>query len=189
MKNLILFMAVLSLCFPAAAQIRVVNPDGSVTEFNPSDAAPPPPPPPAAPPEKIEWIKPEPKAKAEAPVAKPESAPAPAKKPVAKPAKSTKSKPKKPSAKPKPKPVQNVIVPPEYTETIIREKGKWRIAPGQPVTDANAFELALKVAPPSRGYTIERVRYKDRPVVWITFKTEQGPHDIVVDAETGTLMN
>lgn len=186
MKNLILFMAVLSLSFPAAAQIRVVNPDGSVTEFNPGDAAPPPPP--AAPPEKIEWVKPAPKEQP-APAVKNDSPPV--KKPDVKPAKSTKpkAKTKKPSAKPKPKPVQNVIVPPEYTETIIREKGKWRIAPGYPVTDANAFELALKIAPPSRGYTIERVRYKDRPVVWITFKTERGPHDVVVDAEDGTLMN
>ena len=52
-----------------------------------------------------------------------------------------------------------------------------------------ALRVALEYAPPARSFTVHDNRqYKDRIVYQVTFKTEDGPHDILVDAETGDVL-
>lgn len=52
-----------------------------------------------------------------------------------------------------------------------------------------ALRIALEYAPPARSFTVyEGRQYKDRIVYQVTFRTEGGPHDILVDAETGDVL-
>lgn len=177
--------------------IRVVNPDGSVTVFEmPQAKAKEPPPAPA--PRKAD-NPPSPKTKpprgdvaiAPPPAAKPKEIlenknPEPA--PVAResmgrviatePAKAT-SKNKKVKAKKgkKEKAVEDVIAAPAEPS---RPRG--------PLTADEALRIALDVAPPARGYEIFRRDYNGRPAYMVTFKTENGPHDVLIDSRTGDVL-
>lgn len=62
------------------------------------------------------------------------------------------------------------------------------IPPDVAITRDLAVRVALEVAPPSRGYEVFRTDYKDRPAYQVRFKTEAGPHDVVVDAESGEVL-
>lgn len=52
-----------------------------------------------------------------------------------------------------------------------------------------ALRIALEYAPPARSFTVFEGRdYKGRIVYQVTFKTEGGPHDILVDAQNGKVL-
>lgn len=65
---------------------------------------------------------------------------------------------------------------------------KWALPKGHAITSDAALRLALEVAPPARSFEVSRRVYQDRPVFQVTFKTENGLHDVLVDAETGEIL-
>ncbi len=62
------------------------------------------------------------------------------------------------------------------------------IPPGAEITEAMAANIAMDHAPASRGYTVARQTYKGRAVYTVTFKSEEGPYDVLVDAATGDVL-
>ena len=117
--------------------------------------------------------------------------------------------PKKPPSKPKmtqkakPAPVKRAArVPYPPRKPTAEEVAKW-VEDSKPVFDFVdpknipadvtitrdlAVRVALEVAPPSRGYDVFRMDYKGRPAYQIRFKTEGGPHDVLVDAQNGEVL-
>lgn len=60
---------------------------------------------------------------------------------------------------------------------------------GVAITGDVARRIALEYAPPARSVTVyENRKYKDRTVYQVTFKTENGMHDILIDAENGDVL-
>ncbi len=57
-----------------------------------------------------------------------------------------------------------------------------------PLTRDDAVRIALKAAPPARRFQARQIVHKERPVYIVTFFTDGGPHDILVDAETGDIV-
>jgi len=52
-----------------------------------------------------------------------------------------------------------------------------------------ALRIALEYAPPARSFTVHENRtYKGKNVYQISFKTENGMHDILVDSESGRVL-
>ncbi len=213
MKSALVSVICLFLCAaPAAAEeIKVVNPDGSVSTLAvPKRAAPP-----AAmrspvfrqpgartPPATSPMVRaPQSKKAAATPKAEMPQKAAPVKKKVVKAAPRPKAKPKETPAaeevavlatlpvKAKPALVpDNVPLKPESMGRVVGKEKKQVAKPQGPVTAAVATRIALEVAPPARGYEVTQRTYKDRPAFMVTFKTENGPHDILVDAQTGELL-
>ena len=57
------------------------------------------------------------------------------------------------------------------------------------ITKDIATRVALEVAPPSKSFTVfEGRQYKDRIVYQVTFKTDSGLHDVLVDSQTGDIL-
>lgn len=117
----------------------------------------------------------------------------------------------KPKAKPKPKTTKKqkpkpekrrVYVPiPDRKPTAV-ERARYiedskpvfnfvdpkNIPSGTVITRDLAVRVALEVAPPSRGFDVYQTNYEGRPAFQVRFKTDNGPHDVVVDAETGKVL-
>lgn len=183
MRKLVLTCAALCLSTPALAQdnvIRIINEDGSVQEIELFQPAPPSAPQPSpqtvpVPPEDA-LVAPE---LQQLPPAAPQE-PATALAPAAPEAEEPKAKPKpKKRAKPGPKP------------TIGHRKTKARlvIPEGTSITRELAIAIALEHAPPARTMLAYPRIYKDTPVFEVVFKTEEGDHVILVERETGKILN
>lgn len=132
-------------------------------------------------------------AKPQAPKPKPVVKPAPAKKKAA-PKKAVKAKAKKVTPKkpvtpvPPPKPDEEGIARAKAARPLIDHIDPRNIPPGTVITRDLATRAALEVAPPSRGFDVFGTTYKDRPAFQVRFKTENGPHDVIVDGETGKIL-
>jgi hypothetical protein len=62
------------------------------------------------------------------------------------------------------------------------------IAPGAEISERMANSIAFDAAPPSTGFTTARQAYKGKDVYVVTFKTEDGPYDVLVDVLTGDVV-
>ncbi|MEM9469902.1 MAG: PepSY domain-containing protein, partial [Pseudomonadota bacterium] len=52
-----------------------------------------------------------------------------------------------------------------------------------------ALRIALEYAPPARSYTVfENRQFQDRVVYQVSFRTPEGVHDVLVDAENGKVL-
>lgn len=64
-----------------------------------------------------------------------------------------------------------------------------KLPEGVVIHSDTALRIALEYAPPARSFTVyEGRQYKDRIVYQVTFRTEGGPHDILIDAENGDVL-
>lgn len=184
----ILLATILCLSAPAFAAddseytIKVIGDDGSVQVLDLRQSAQPAPP--SAPPPEAAPAKPPP-VKQEAAVARPvpedvvpEPAPAPQKAP----------EPKKPAVKkaavkaPPPPPPQAVKPPPLPVQR--------QAAPGKApvITRGKAISIALGYAPPSSDVEVFRSNYQGREVYAVIFKTEGGFHEVLIDDQTGKVL-
>lgn len=98
-------------------------------------------------------------------------------------AKAEKSKSKKAQAKSDPKKETEKTVTAAPGPTDIK-----RAPNGAPVSEEEAIAIALPHAPPSKGYDLTYNIYQGARVYVITFKTEEGPYDVIVNAGTGAVM-
>lgn len=62
------------------------------------------------------------------------------------------------------------------------------LAPGEEISERQATSIAFDAAPASSGFTSSRQTYKGRPVYVVTFKTDEGPYDVLVDAASGEVV-
>lgn len=62
------------------------------------------------------------------------------------------------------------------------------LAPGEEISERVATSIAMDAAPASSGFTSSRQTYKGRPVYVVTFKTDEGPYDVLVDAASGEVV-
>ncbi len=93
--------------------------------------------------------------------------------------------PKKAKAVPKKKPPKKT----EKKPPAPLKKAEPRvIPPGTEITEDMALSIAIDVAPPSGGYAVSRAVYEGKPVFAATFKTEEGLHDVLIDAATGAVV-
>lgn len=155
--------------------IRVIQDDGSVVEFKipenvPSQVAPAPQPAQPAP-----VVKSEAEADTEKPAAPVQKAAPKAPAKVAKPAKPVKKSPP-------------VATRAESIGRIKAEPQPPSIPPGREIDRDMAVAIALETAPPARGIIVTRETYKDIPVFAVRFKTETGPHDVLVNSRTGEIV-
>lgn len=102
-------------------------------------------------------------------------APAPVKEKKASKAKKSGKKKKTPPVPPRP-PVQKQIRDAEG-EVLVRE-----------ISERMAASIALETAPASTGFTSSRQSYKGLDVYVVTFKTPDGPYDVLVDVVTGDVV-
>lgn len=65
---------------------------------------------------------------------------------------------------------------------------KQSLPPGAEITERMATSIAMDAAPASSGFTSSRQTYQDKPVYVVTFKTDEGPYDVLVDALTGEVV-
>lgn len=181
---LFLTLAVFVFVAPVAAraagdEIRIVQPDGSVVVVKIPVAEPPKPPPVPSPQEVKAQQQEEPQAKPSdnnvpyaqqrSPEDGEKSAPAPAKK--------------------KPKKHENYSSKAESIGRIKREpEPAPAIAPGTEITKDMAVSIALEHAPPAGSISVLPRTHKDRQVYVVTFKTEDGDLDILVDKQTGEIV-
>ena len=188
----ILLAAMVCLSAPALAAddseytIKVIGEDGSVQVLDlrqapnapdplphPAEPAAPEVPSPAPVKEEVSAVPPVPKAE-RAPKAA--AAPAPqkaAKKPAVKKAVVKAAPPPPPQAvKPPPLPVQR------------------QAAPGRPpvITRGKAISIALGYAPPSSDVEVFRSDYQGQEVYAVIFKTEDGFHEVLIDDQTGKVL-
>jgi len=94
---------------------------------------------------------------------------------------------KAPKAPPKPKtppsaPVEQASIGKTYIDRIPEP------TENTPITPEIAKRMAIEIAPPSRSVEVYRRTYQDRPVYQVTFKTDRGFHDILIDAENGEIL-
>jgi uncharacterized membrane protein YkoI len=122
-------------------------------------------------------------------------------KPAAKavpPKKQVQSKPKNTELTPKPKQIKLPYPKPKPSEAeIVKAKAAKprfnyidpnNIPEGTPITEDLATRVALEVAPPSRGFQVFVTEYEGVPAYQVRFKTENGPHDVIVDGATGQVL-
>lgn len=62
------------------------------------------------------------------------------------------------------------------------------IAPGTVITEELAASIALDRAPPSSSYKVAKRTFQGKDVFLVTFKTETGPFDVLVDSTTGEVI-
>lgn len=184
MRRFLITASVLCFALPAHAQeITVIQDDGTkvtvplepmdtmlpgeAEEAPPVEAAPVPP---ADKPLHVEEVAPRPYVDriVEQPQRVYEDAPAP--KSSGKKSKAEKSKHPKPPRVPTQKAVKNSL------------------PPGTEITERVATSIAMDAAPPSAGFTSSRQSYEGRPVYVVTFRTDDGPYDVLVDAATGEVV-
>lgn len=190
----LLWVAFLVGAVPALAEsgdnmIRIINKDGSVTEFEiPAEKRLPPPAQPETAPAPA--TSPAPEAPSLAPqTALPEAAaPAPSPEPVLAPESTAPPKAKIVKVKKKAKP--RVFVPtPRHKPlaTLALPPASPPQAPGE-ITREQAITIALEVAPPARSMDVERRSYEDRIVYVVAFRTDDGVQDVLVDAKSGDIV-
>ncbi len=57
------------------------------------------------------------------------------------------------------------------------------------ITEDVAIAIALDTAPPSQGFNVYHGAHRDQPVFVITFKTDDGPYQVLIDAWGGVVAN
>ena len=62
------------------------------------------------------------------------------------------------------------------------------VPPGTVITPELAKSLALDYAPPARTTQVTRRVFEGRPVFVVTFMTETGAYDVLVDSESGRIV-
>lgn len=78
---------------------------------------------------------------------------------------------------------------PVVSEHYYRDIDYTNLPNGVVITSDVARRIALEYAPPSRSVTVyENRKYKDRIVYQVTFKTDNGMHDILIDAQNGDVL-
>ena len=186
MKKLFLFSAAVLIFLPAAAYaqgaITIIHEDGSKDVVDLSKKAVDEPPPAEAPP----------------PAAVPSIPPAPSAKPAEtlefddppvaeKAVKTKKPKPQKPAAKPRPKPAPPV----EEVKPVPPPMPVQRAAPmGKGLSKKQAIRIALDYAPPSSDVAVLPTSADDgNPALAVRFKTENGYTDVILDNETGKVLD
>ncbi|HPD83456.1 MAG: hypothetical protein R3D88_06665 [Alphaproteobacteria bacterium] len=86
------------------------------------------------------------------------------------------------------KPNEEEIIKAMNAKPLIDHIDPTNIPEGTPITQDLAVRAALEVAPPSSGFDVYGVVYEGRPSFQVRFKTEGGPHDIVIDGYTGDVL-
>lgn len=89
---------------------------------------------------------------------------------------------------PKAKPNAEAIIKAQAARPIIDHIDPRYIPAGTIITRDLALRAALEVAPPARGFLVYETVYKERPAFQVEFKTENGPHDVLVDKENGRIL-
>ena len=80
-------------------------------------------------------------------------------------------------------------VKPAYAPMTPRVVDYTNLPSGVVIDSDTALRIALEYAPPARSFTVyEGRKYKDRVVYQVTFRTEGGPHDILIDSENGDVL-
>lgn len=176
MRFVFFFMIAVFLAVPVLAQeggdaIIIINKDGTVTEFSiPGMETPVP-----------EDDRQETSSEDSPPTVDTASErPAPPKPSVKKEAPSPKRTPPKPPS----------VKGPTKEESIGRvvKPAPAPVQEGAKIDKDAALRIALEIAPPARRFLVSRRTYQDRPVFQVTFFTENGPHDILIDSETGEIL-
>jgi hypothetical protein len=62
------------------------------------------------------------------------------------------------------------------------------LPPGTEISERQATSIAMDAAPASSGFTSSRQIYQGKPVYVVTFKTDEGPYDVLVDAASGAVV-
>lgn len=94
-----------------------------------------------------------------------------------------------PSQLPPPLPALKPNEPAYVPQSIARIIDYTNIPEGVVITKDVALRIALEVAPPSRSFTVLDGRdYKGTTVYQVSFKTENGMHDVLVDAQNGKIL-
>ena len=57
---------------------------------------------------------------------------------------------------------------------------KQSLPPGTEISERQATSIAMDAAPASSGFTSSRQTYQGKPVYVVTFKTDEGPYDVLV---------
>ena len=184
MRILLLSIAVL-LIAPQFARaedenvIKIIQPDGSVVVVKMPTAPAPPEPEPVPEPQEVKDAIAAEEAAPSAP--EPEAVPVPAEKPQARPV------PAPQPSKPKPIPTQaesdGRIINPEPAPLPVLPP-----TPGRIITKEIATQIALENAPPALSVMTVRRTYEGRLVWVVTFRTESGSRDVLVDAQTGEIV-
>jgi uncharacterized membrane protein YkoI len=65
---------------------------------------------------------------------------------------------------------------------------KQSLPPGTEISERQATSIAMDAAPASSGFTSSRQTYQGKPVYVVTFKTDEGPYDVLVDAASGAVV-
>ncbi|GEM_PF-2918751 len=65
---------------------------------------------------------------------------------------------------------------------------KQSLPPGTEISERQATSIAMDAAPASSGFTSSRQTYQGKPVYVVTFKTDEGPYDVLVDAASGEVV-
>lgn len=65
---------------------------------------------------------------------------------------------------------------------------EYSIPPGTVINESLAASIAMDSAPPSSGYTVSRKSYQGADAFVVTFKTEDGPYDVLVDSASGKIL-
>lgn len=126
-------------------------------------------------------------------VIQPKAVPKPAVK-TAPPKKKTRIKQAKPTQKsvtlpyPKPKPSEQEIAKAISAKPRFNYIDPTNIPEGTPITEDLATRVALEVAPPSLGFQVFVTEYEGVPAYQVRFKTENGPHDVIIDGATGKVL-
>jgi len=61
-------------------------------------------------------------------------------------------------------------------------------APGKTISKNTAIGIAIDYAPPASDFLVQGKMHKDKPVYAVTFKTEKGPYEVLVDAYSGKVI-
>lgn len=163
--------------------IKIVQPDGSVVVVKLPDPEPQPAPEREAVPQPQSAPKEEARVPQEQPSerAVPEAAPVPASKPE------RKAETLPPPAKPRPVPTraesEGRIQNPEPAPLPVLPP-----TPGRIITKEIATQIALENAPPARSMMVVKRTFNGRLVWVVTFRTDAGTRDVLVDAETGEIV-
>jgi uncharacterized membrane protein YkoI len=89
---------------------------------------------------------------------------------------------------PKLKPNEQEIFRAKTAKPLIDHIDPRDIPEGTVITRDLAVRAALEVSPAARSFDVFSTTYKDRPVYQVRFKTEGGPHDVIIDGETGKVL-
>lgn len=57
------------------------------------------------------------------------------------------------------------------------------------ISEDMALQIALDVAPPSRGFRVSLQSLEDKPVYAVLFRTHEGPYEVLVDGQSGKVLS